>query len=162
MQAERTVRLFVVAAALGLLTSSSFATGPAGDAAAQDRAAVDQVRLAFNAAFNAGDAKAMAGLADREAIWLPPGEAAITGLENIEACYAAFFSKTRSTFELHPGDIEVCGDCAYISGAFNRMDSSTANNSVQDIAGHYLFVLKKQADGSWKIARDIWNEAAKP
>jgi ketosteroid isomerase-like protein len=28
--------------------------------------------------------------------------------------------------------------------------------------GKYIEVMKKQADGSWKIARDIWNMNAAP
>jgi ketosteroid isomerase-like protein len=76
---------------------------PAGGAvpAGPDEAAIDKVRLAFNASYNAGDVKALARLLDRDAVWMPPtGEGAIAGADKIAARYTAFFEKTRSVFDL--------------------------------------------------------------
>ncbi len=131
--------------------------------AGNDEAAIDSVRLAFNAAYNAGDAKAMAALIDRDAIWMPPtGEKAIVGADRIVARYEAFFGKTRSTFELKAGTIEVCGGCAYLSGEWQRSDTVSAGGTATPHGGFYLMVFKKQPDGSWKIAQDIWNDGIKP
>lgn len=128
-----------------------------------DETAVDKVRLAFNAAYSAGDAKALAALIDRDAVFLPPaGEPAIIGAQKIAARYTAFFEKTHSTFELQPGKIEICGRWAFLNGSWQRKDSARQGGPVMQHGGHYLMVLKKQSDGSWKIARDIWNDAAKP
>jgi ketosteroid isomerase-like protein len=41
--------------------------------------------------------------------------------------------------------------------AFTRADEVKAGGQVKKAAGQYLFILKKQSDGSWKIARDIWD-----
>jgi len=70
----------------------------------------DKVRLAFNAADNAGDARALARLVDRDPVGRPPtGEPAIIGADNVAARYAVFFGRMRSTFELEPGPIRICG-----------------------------------------------------
>ncbi|MRR15606.1 MAG: SgcJ/EcaC family oxidoreductase [Deltaproteobacteria bacterium] len=128
-----------------------------------DETAVDKVRLAFNAAYSAGDAKAIASLIDRDAVFLPPaGEQAIIGAQKIAARYAAFFEKTHSAFELKPGKIEICGQWAFLSGSWNRKDSARAGGPMMQHGGYYMMVLKKQSDGSWKIARDIWNDVPKP
>ncbi|MDD5168388.1 MAG: DUF4440 domain-containing protein [Syntrophales bacterium] len=123
---------------------------------------IDRVRQDFNAAFNAGDAKSLAQLIDRDGVWMPPGEPAIVGKNNVEARYAAYFEKIRSTFELKPGEVHLCGKWAFLSGAFSRVDTAKADGAIKQVAGHYLFILKKQPNGSWKIARDIWNEGVKP
>jgi len=129
--------------------------------AGQDNTAIDQVRLDFNAAFNEGNAAAMAQLIDRDGVWMPPGMAAIVGNDNIAALYAKTFAKVHSKFELKPGNIQLCGDWAFMHGAFSRADTPKAGGTVKKISGHYLLVLKKQPDGAWKIARDIWNSPVK-
>ncbi|MFA5353481.1 MAG: SgcJ/EcaC family oxidoreductase [Thermodesulfovibrionales bacterium] len=140
-----------------MLTASS---GPA--LAGQDEAAVDKVRMDFNAAYSSGDGEAMARIIDPDAVWMPPGEPEISGRDNIVARYARNFSGLRSEIELKPGDIQVCGDWAFISGAAIRTDAPKVGGSVRQVSEHYMLVLKKQPDGSWKIARDIWNEPVKP
>ncbi|MEE9912759.1 MAG: SgcJ/EcaC family oxidoreductase [Deltaproteobacteria bacterium] len=128
-----------------------------------DDEAVDKVRLAFNAAYSAGDARAMAALVDRDAVWMPPtGEQAIVGAEKIAARYTAFFEKTRSAFELQPGKIQVCGQWAFLNGPWQRTDAARGGGKSMQHGGYYLMVFKKQSDGSWKIARDIWNDVKKP
>ena len=112
----------------------------------------------FNAAFNAGDAEAIAALVAPDGIWMPPGAAAIVGRENVKERYAAQFKKVQAKFELKPGGIQLCGDWAFISGPFSRADTLKAGGPAKNFSGHYLFVLKKQPGGAWKIARDIWNE----
>lgn len=130
--------------------------------AAADEAAIDKVRLAFNAAYGKGDAKAMGALIDRDAVWMPPtGEPAIVGADQIVARYQKFFEKIRSAFELQPGTIQISGQWAFLSGAWHRKDADRISGQSMIHGGYYLMVFKKQPDGSWKIARDIWNDAIK-
>ena len=123
-----------------------------------DTAAIDKVRVDFNDAYNRGNAQALAALLDHHAVWLPPGEPSVVGRETIEARYAKFFTKIHSTFELHAGDLRACGEYAFLSGAWRRTDKAKADGVVKKVSGHYLWVLRKQQDGSWKVTRDIWNE----
>ena len=130
--------------------------------AGQDDAAIDKVRLDFNAAFNEGKAEAMDQLIDLNGIWLPAGRPTIVGKDNIVKHYSDYFAKVRSKFELKPGDIQACDGWAFMSGAFSRADTPKAGGKAKQVSGQYLLVLKKQPDGTWKIARDIWNETVKP
>jgi len=144
-----------------LLTFVMLMTGSGTAIAGQDDAAIDKVRLDFNAAFNEGNAAAMAQVINNDAVWMPPGMAAIAGKDNIVAHYAKTFAKVRAKFELKPGKIQLCGDWAFMNGAFSRADTPKAGGTVKKVSGHYLLVLKKQQDGAWKIARDIWNGPVK-
>ena len=147
---------FLVMAVMAALMPQRFAL------AASDDRAIDQVRIDFNAAFNAGDSKALGRLIDPDGVWMPPGKPAIVGKNKVVALYGAYFKTTRPTFELKPGQIQQSGKWAFLSGAFTRMETIKASQAKNKVSGHYLFVLKQQPDGSWKIARDIWNEEAKP
>ena len=137
--------------------------GPAAAAfAGADEAAIDKVRLAFNAAYSAGDAKAMGALLDRDAVWMPPtGEKAIVGADKGAARYAAFFEKTRSAFELQPGTIQISGGWAFLNGPWRRPDAEKKTGKSMKHGGYHLMAFKKQADGGWKIARDIWNDVGR-
>ena len=75
--------------------------------AADETAAVDAVRRDFNAAFNANDAGAIGRLFDAEGMLLPPGMPAVVGAEKVTARYVGHFAKTRSQFELKPGDSRI-------------------------------------------------------
>ncbi|MBF0551260.1 MAG: nuclear transport factor 2 family protein [Deltaproteobacteria bacterium] len=130
--------------------------------AGQDDVAIDKVRLDFNAAVNQGNAKAMEQLIDPNGVWLPPGKPSIVGKDKIVAHYSRYFAGVRWKFELKPGDIQVCDGWADLSGDYTRDDTPKAGGTVKQVSGHYLFVVKKQPDGTWKIARDIWNETVKP
>jgi len=128
-----------------------------------DEATIDRVRLAFNASYAAGDAKAMGALIDRDAVWMPPtGEQAIVGSEKVVARYKVFFEKTSSVFELQPGKIQICGQWAFINGEWHRKDAAKRGGENKMHGGYYMMVFKKQSDGSWKIARDIWNDFKNP
>ena len=148
---------FLAMAVMAALMPQRFAR-----AASDDRAAIDQVRIDFNAAFNVCDSKAVGRLIDPDGVWMPPGKPAIVGKDKVVALYGAYFKTTRPTFELKPGQIQQSGKWAFLSGAFTRMETIKASQTKNKVSGHYLFVLKQQPDGSWKIARDIWNEEATP
>jgi uncharacterized protein (TIGR02246 family) len=122
--------------------------------------AIDAVRMYFNAASRASDALALADLLDRDAIWAPPGQAAILGQEAIKAFYVKRFADKRTVITLHPGAIRLMGDWAVLHSTFSRLDADRLNQDEQTYAGNYLWVLRKQPDGIWKVAYDIWNEVA--
>ncbi len=151
------------AVGLSLLAIITFFSSNQAVPAADDKAAIEMVRIAFNSAYGKGDAAAMGALIDGEAIWMPPtGEEAIVGAERIVARYSAFFEKTHSTFELEPGNIQLCGEWAFLHGPWKRRDvAKEGGRSIQHY-GYYMMIFKKQPDGSWKIARDIWNDVKTP
>jgi ketosteroid isomerase-like protein len=146
----------VLATFIMLLSGSGIAL------AEQENVEINKVRLDFNAAFNAGKAEAIGQLIDLNGVWLPPGKQAVVGKDKIVQHYADYFARVRSEFELKSGDIQVSDGWAFMSGAFSRADTPKAGGEATQASGHYLFVLKKQPDGIWKIARDIWNETVKP
>jgi ketosteroid isomerase-like protein len=154
MQNRITERLFPVVAVFVLFFSF---VGPA--VAAQDTDAADKVRIDFNTAFNNRDAQALSLLIDQDAVIMAPGLAAVQGKAKVDEFYREYFKKMRSRIDLKAGDIKLCGDWAFLDALFTRVDAPAKGKRLSRWTGHYMFVLKKQADGSWKIARDIWNDA---
>jgi ketosteroid isomerase-like protein len=57
-----------------------------------------------------------------------------------------------------PSKVEVAasGDLAYDQGTYTMTGPGPDGKPITD-KGKYLAVVKKQADGSWKVAEDMWN-----
>lgn len=135
---------------------------PAGLSAA-DEAAIRAVDASWSKAATAGDGNGIADLYAADATVLPPMEPAVQGGEAIRKYFVNFTSGFSGPFEINTTAVEGRGDLAYASGTYR--DSLTPKKGggkpVVD-EGKYLEVLKKQADGSWKIVYDIWNSNAAP
>lgn len=126
----------------------------------KEAAAIDQVRQAFNAAFNSEDIQAMESIIDENAIWSISGISPIDGRDSVLAAYNKAFSTSNSWLEVNEGDLQISGDWAILTTTFNRSDTVYSNDSLSNVVevfGNNMLVFKKQADKSWKIARDIWN-----
>ena len=57
---------------------------------------------------------------------------------------------------LHTADLEEHGDTAIEVGSYTLDIQPEGGNLITDI-GKYVVVFKRQADGSWKLATDIFN-----
>jgi ketosteroid isomerase-like protein len=120
----------------------------------QDRAAINQKTDAFSKAVNAHDwAAATDPYYTDDAIMMPSNGPEVGGKANIKAWMAAYPS--FSDFSSHAVEIEGSGGWAYARGRY-AMKLMMGGAAVAD-SGKYLEIWKKQADGSWSVARDIFN-----
>ncbi len=126
--------------------------GPAGLSEA-DRTAIRQGDENYVKLANAKDFKGAAALYAEDAIVLPPNQAAVQGRAAIQA---ALETSPVSNFQLQILEIEGRGDLAYERGTYSETVTTTGAAPIED-RGKYLTIWRKQADGSWKMLRDIWN-----
>jgi uncharacterized protein (TIGR02246 family) len=158
---RRTIMLWLKNSLATSVTAIFLLLGLSTQSVAMDNLeAIDTVRMNFNAASMASDALAVGDLLDKDAVWAPPGQVAILGREAIKAFYVNRFENKRTVITLHPGAIQLMGDWAVLHSTFSRLDADRLNQEEQTYAGNYLWVLRKQPDGNWKVAYDIWNEVA--
>jgi uncharacterized protein (TIGR02246 family) len=138
------------------------AAAPAG-LSAEDEAAIRAVDAEWARATSAGEGKAVAALYTSDATVLPPmapphqGEAA--GKYWIDVLNA--FSAPA---ELTTTAVEGRGDLAYAVGSYRLTltPKKAGAEALPTEEGKYMEILKKQADGSWKIAYDMWSPNAAP
>jgi uncharacterized protein (TIGR02246 family) len=126
--------------------------GPAGLSEA-DRTAIRQGDENYVKLANAKDFKGAAALYAEDAILLLPNQAAVQGRAAIQA---ALETSPASNFQLQILEIEGRGDLAYERGTYSETVTPTGAAPIED-RGKYLTIWRKQADGSWKMLRDIWN-----
>ena len=163
----RNVVLCAVALAL-MLTFAGCQTAPTpapkADVAA-DTAAIKALGDQFTAAFNSGDAAAMAAAYADDAIMMDPNQAAIEGKQAIQAAYEArskeSAGKVAFTATFTPLETQVAGDWAYDRGNYTVTITPKSGKPMEESA-KYLFIVKRQPDGAWRVYRDISNSNSPP
>jgi ketosteroid isomerase-like protein len=116
----------------------------------QDRAAITAAEAAMVTAGNAKDWAAWASHYVAEAVLMPPNEPEVSGAAAIQAYFTGF--PPMSGLSLTTGRVDGAGDWAWVHGAY----ALTVEGAGPD-SGKYLEVWQRQADGSWKIVRDMFS-----
>ncbi len=127
--------------------------GPAGLPEAE-QAAIRQAEASFVKLVNARDWKGAVAAYAEDSIVLLPNQAAAQGKAAIQAWLEAL--PPLSDFQLHGVEIEGRGDLAYCRGTYSMRVAPAGAAPIED-RGKYIAIWRKQADGSWKVLRDIWN-----
>jgi uncharacterized protein (TIGR02246 family) len=146
-------RLILALGIVMCLALSVGCQGPAGLSEA-DRTAIRQADENYVKLTNANDSKGVAALYAEDAMVLPPNKAAVQGRAAIQAWCEGH--PPVSNFQLQVLEIEGRADLAYSRETFSLTVSPTGAAPVEN-RGKILAIWRKQADGSWKILRDIFN-----
>lgn len=143
MKASNRLRLAVVACAVALCGAAALATGPDPSAGA-----------CFTAAFNAGDADAIAACYAEDAIlWFPSGPM-VRGRQAIHDGFAGYFDGTSArNIELTELGHEAMGDTRVAWGTFVVRMTDKASGKEMVEHGRYTDVSKR-IGGRWQYVVD--------
>jgi uncharacterized protein (TIGR02246 family) len=122
-------------------------------ALAQNKAAIEKLNDAWTAAFNKGDAAAVAALYTEDAYVLPPGSGMVKGRAAIEAFWRQA-AQQMSDAKLTTVDVLPLGRSA--AREIGTVTLKTKSQPPQEILGKYVVVWRK-IGRDWKLATDIWN-----
>jgi uncharacterized protein (TIGR02246 family) len=107
---------------------------------------------AYNAAFNRGDAAGCAALFTEDVAMLPPGQPMTRGKRAFEELYRSRMDNTSGgTHSNQLVEYGVEGDLAYQVGTY----AITGTDPPEQ--GKFVNILRRQADGTWKVAVSIFN-----
>jgi len=122
-------------------------------AVAQDRATIEKLNDVWSAAFNKGDAAAVAALYTEDAYVLPPGAEMVKGRAAIEAFWRQA-AQQMTDAKLTTVDVLPLGPEA--AREVGTVALKTKTQPPQGAVGKYVVVWRK-AGGDWKLATDIGN-----
>ena len=125
----------------------------AAPALAQDKATIEKLNDVWAAAFNKGDAAAVAALYTEDAYVLPPGSEMVKGRAAIEAFWRQAAQQLTAA-KLTAGDVLPLGPEA--AREIGTVTLKTRSQPPQEVVGKYVVVWRKTG-GDWKLAADIWN-----
>jgi len=120
-------------------------------ALAQDKATIERLNDAWTAAFNKGDAAAVAALYTEDAHVLPPGADMVKGRSAIEAFWRRA-AQQMGEAKLTTLDVQPLGPRA--AREIGTVTLKTKSQPPQEITGKYAVVWRK-VGGKWKLATDI-------
>ncbi len=128
-----------------------------GPSQAEVAAAVNSLVDAYVSASNAGDATALTALFTDDVVLMPGNAPAANGKEAIQAFYQSRFD--QFTLELAASQVEAegAGEWAFARGTYTIKLTPKAGGESIEYSGKYMNISKRLAEGSWKIARHIWN-----
>lgn len=137
-----------------LLTAGAAGLSLATAALAWDATAVIEAENAkFVAAFNAGDADAVAALYTEDGMILPPGGDAVSGRDGIAEFWAAAMESGVAGARLTVDEVHDIGDDTIVEiSRYELLDAEGAPVG----AGKYMVYWRK-VGGDWQLHRDIWN-----
>ncbi|HMD65279.1 MAG TPA: SgcJ/EcaC family oxidoreductase [Stellaceae bacterium] len=124
----------------------------AAPALAQDKATIEKLNDVWTAAFNKGDAAAVAALYTEDAYVLPPGSDMVKGRAAIEAFWRQA-AQQMGDAKLTTIDVLPLGPEAREVGTVTL---KTKTQPPQEVVGKYVVVWRKTG-GDWKLATDVWN-----
>ena len=129
---------------------------PAHDPAA-DKAAVDAVRNQEQTFLNAGNVDSLLTLYADDIDMMAPGAPAARGAAAVREVAAGMLRDATPSVSYTSSSVEITGDIAIdrYAATFTVTPKSGGPATTETIKG--LHVLRRQADGSWKIIQDIWN-----
>jgi uncharacterized protein (TIGR02246 family) len=120
-----------------------------------DLTTVDGLKAELVRAFEQGDAALAASLYEPGARLLPPGAAVITGEDAVREFFEKRFAAGSDGGVLETVRLDDYGDVAVEEGRYGRR----AGEQLLD-SGKYLAVFRRQTDGTWRWATDMWNSDA--
>jgi len=157
---SKTPSIVVAVICLGFGLGCQTKPAPAGLSEA-DRNAIRQAVQEFvnNAKAQPRNDKASAAFYEENAIMVPPNHPDIRGRAAIEAFLTSF--PPFSDYRLESLEIEGQGDLAYERGT-NSMTLTPPSGRPTEWRSKYLVIYRRQADGSWKVSREIFTPDAPP
>jgi len=88
---------------------------------------------------------------------MPQGQPAVTGKDAIRSLYQSFFGEFTVKGKGTVVEIAVSGDLGYFWSNYTLTASPKAGGDQIKGEGRSVFIVKRQNDDSWKIARLIDN-----
>jgi len=134
---------------------------PAADVEA-DIDAINEVLNQYANGINTGDLDLWISLWADDGIQMAPDAPAVVGKEQIRAKYESIFPQFNLNMTVTLKEMKVAGDWAFTRGTYTLSMTPKEGGETIKIDGKSLAILERQADGTWKIARDCFNYNAPP
>ena len=126
------------------------------------RAEIDSLGRQWEEAANRGEVERLMEVYAPDAVILPPGGPVIEGSETIRELFRQEFERFDTKLAFTTQEIEVEGDMGFRRGRYVWRGTPRMTGQTVETTNKFLEVWRRQPDGSWRIAVDMWNPAETP
>jgi len=146
-----------------LLVALSLSTPLCVIADHSDEHAIEKANNVYAEAIVAADLDTLMTYYADDAVLMPPGMAPLTGKEAIRASWVELFSQFDILEAVSVLDeVIVLGNWAYGRGHYIGISADRSNDNQFEERLSFSGMWQKGEDGSWRIARDMYNGGAAP
>ena len=118
---------------------------------------LDSAQTRYSTAATSADVPTLNSFYSDDAIVMPPNAKAMRGRAEVDKGNADMVTAMKVTaLKLATSDLVTSGDVAIETGTYDQTLQPKTGKAIHDV-GKYVAIWKKQADGSWKITRLIYN-----
>lgn len=128
-------------------------------------AAVQAVNAAGDreiAAVSSGNVDSVLPVFTSDAVLMPPNEAAVHGRDSLRIWAQGMYQQFSLSGRYISSDVTVAGDWAIQRYTYALTLTPKAGGRPIEERGKGIHVYRRQPDGGWLIAQDIWNSNAAP
>jgi uncharacterized protein (TIGR02246 family) len=118
---------------------------------------VSQVGTRFAAAVNAKDAAKAVSLYADDAVLMPPNGEIVRGHTDIEAFWKKLIEQGLNV-STDTIEASASGSIGYEAGTYELSIQPAEGQAIHD-KGKYVNLMKRGADGHWRMVFDIWNSS---
>lgn len=127
-----------------------------------DRAAFREIQRTWIESYLAGDMETLMSLHDEQTILMPRRQPTLRSIAEIRGFFEGRLGKYDIDFNDNPQELVINGDWAFLMGEFSLTGTPKDGGETFRDAGRYFVLYRKNADGDWKIYRDIDNVMPAP
>lgn len=147
-------RLLVVSVALLIGAASQRLPAQSKQPAAADEIA--RIRSEWAKDLRSKQLDPLVALYAPDAVFLQPSGERVTGRPAIRDLCKKIMDTFTSDMNFHSITTEHSGDLAYDSGDYRETLVKLSDETKIEVQGNYLMVFKRQSDGHWLIAEQMW------
>jgi ketosteroid isomerase-like protein len=151
--AGRAATAFLALATILAPTISSTASAVPQDSTLETLA---KIREAWVQALRTKQLEAILKFYAPDAAFLQPTGDRITGSAALRTLFQTVMATFHSDLTLHSQNLETSGNLAYDSGDFQETLTTIATGAKITEKGSYIFIFKRQPNGSWQIVQNVW------
>lgn len=132
-------------------------------AAAQPKASTDMfadLRAEWTRALQTRQLDAIMALYRDDAGFMSADGSRMAGKQAIRDFLQLVFQESSANLVLESRRTDISGDIASDSGVYWETITSTKTGAKAQVAGSYLMVLRRQPDGKWKIAEQMFTQGS--
>lgn len=118
---------------------------------------IKSLRSQYMAAQDAGDPDGCVSFWSEDGVLMPPNAPSVSGRQALRAWYEEAFKQFEFKFTIEYEQAEETGDWAFARGRYSGSIIPRAGGEAIQDRGKILEVLKRQADGTWKMASHMWS-----
>lgn len=125
----------------------------------QDLAAIAEFNRRYLKAINDEDIATLSSLTTEDHIMIASGRPPLVGKAANDEANSRVFTQFDIVETWTPVETVVDGDLAYQRGTFTVEATPRAGGNTTRTSGNFLRIYRRQANGEWRMTRDMFNSA---